>query len=211
MNLGTWRAATANEINTGQLPTGASLRQVITAGGSRSQRVLKTASKPEVVTVVSGDPSITYNADGSKNYIFSGGSGSGYAKSTCSTSGIPDCGSGSARFVIQPNGANSVLITAYKGSSGYAGSQYWSGYCAGATIDYRVSTAPSGGGGGGTIKVKSYTPEATAEQKYGYYVHVPASAEEQTKVFLVQQGSTAAQNFAFDIDEDNAIEWEMNT
>ena len=160
----------------------------------------------EVVTVVSGDPSITYNADGSKNYIFSGGSGSGYVKSTCSTSGIPDCGSGSARFVITPNGANSILVVAYQGASGQATTQYWSGYASSATIDYRVSTAPSGSGGG-TIKIKPSVPEKTTTQKFGYYVHVPASAEEQTKVFLVQQGSTAAQNFAFDFeDEYDAIE-----
>lgn len=175
---------------------------MITAGGDREQQVLTQASAAEVVTVVKGDPSITYNADGSKNYIFSGGGSDGYVKSTCSTSGIPDCGSGSARFVITPNGANSILVTAYQGKSGQATSQYWSGYAASATIDYRVSTAPSGNGGGGTLKVKSYTPETTATQKYGYYVHVPGSGEEESKVFLVQQASTAVQNFAFEGMED---------
>ena len=185
------------------------MRQVITAGGDRSQRILKTPSKAEVVTITRGDPSISYNADGSTNYIFSGGNGSGYTKSTCSTSGIPDCGSGSARFVIQPNGANSVLVTAYKSSSGYAGSQYWSGYCGSATIDYRVSTAPSGGGGGGTVKVKPYTPETTTEQKYGYYVHVPASADAETKFFLTQSGA-ATQNLAFDAESiDDSENWEV--
>lgn len=175
---------------------------MITAGGDREQKVLTQASAAEVVTVVKGDPSITYNADGSKNYIFSGGGSDGYVKSTCATSGIPDCGSGSARFVITPNGANSILVTAYQGESGQATSQYWSGYASSATIDYRVSTAPSGSGGGGTLKVKSYTPEKTATQKYGYYVHVPGSGEEESKVFLVQQASAAVQNFAFDGMED---------
>lgn len=77
VNLGAWRASTSGEINTGQLPAGASIRQVITAGGDRTQTILTQASSAETVTIVSGDPSISYNADGSKNYIFSAGSSGG--------------------------------------------------------------------------------------------------------------------------------------
>lgn len=149
------------------------------------------------MTVTDGTYNVTFGSDGSTIYKFSGGSSSGYAKSTCSTSGIPDCGSGSARFVIRPNGANSILVTAYNSSSGYASSQYWSGYASSATISYQVSTPPSGGGGGGTIKVLPYTPETTTEQKYGYFTHIPASAESVTKTFLAQIDA-AVQNLAFD-------------
>lgn len=194
VNLGTWREATDNEINTGHVPDGATLRQVITVGGDKEQTLLTKSSQAEAVTVVQGDPKITYNADGSKNYIFP--VASGYKKSTCATSGIPDCGSGSARFVIKPNGTNSVLIYAYDGNSGQATHLYWSGYLGEATIDYRVSTGPNGKGP--QIKVKSYTPEETTTQKYGYFTHIPASAEEDTKVFLTQKETTAVQNFAFE-------------
>lgn len=203
VNLGAWRAATQNEINTGQLPAGASLRQVITAGGDREQRILTAASKAEKVTF-SGTPDVIENADGSTSYVFST-QASGYGKSSCSTSGIPDCGSGSGRFVITPNGANSILVVAYKGDSGQATNKYWSGYVGSATIDYRVSTPPTVSGGGSVV-VTPYTPEKTTKQKYGYYVHIPASAESESKVFLVQEAGSEAQNFAFDGMED----WEEN-
>lgn len=206
VNLGAWRASTSGEINTGQLPAGASIRQVITAGGGYTQRVLKTASKAQVVTVTEGTYNITYGDDGSTIYKFPGGT-SGYAKSTCSTSGFPDCGSGSARFVITPNGANSIMVTAYNGTSGTATNMYWSGYVGSATISYVVSTPPTGGGGG-TIRVKPYTPETTTTQRYGYYTHIPATAEEETKTFLCQL-ETANQNLAFDLDVVTDENWEV--
>lgn len=203
VNLGAWRAATSNEINTGQLPAGASLRQVITAGGDREQRILTAASKAGKVAY-SGTPDVIENADGSTSYVFST-QASGYGKSSCSTSGIPDCGSGSGRFVITPNGANSIFVTAYNGSSGQAANKYWSGYAGSATIDYRVSTPPTVSGGGSVV-VTPYTPEKTTKQKYGYYVHIPASAESESKVFLVQEAGSEAQNFAFEGMDD----WEEN-
>lgn len=181
---------------------------MITAGGDRTQTVLTAASKAEVVTVTEGTCEIVVDDDGSTSYIFDPATVAGYVKSTCATSGIPDCGSGSARFVIKPSGANSILVTAYKSASGQANTQYWSGYAASATIDYRVSTAPTASGGGGTVKVKPYTPEKTTTQKFGYYTHIPASAESQERTFLVQQ-STAVQNFAFDGMEDLDIDFEQ--
>lgn len=203
MDMGQWRPATDSEINTGQLPAGASLRQVITVGGDREQRILTAPSKAGKVTF-SGTPDVIENADGSTSYVFST-QATGYTKSSCSTSGIPDCGSGSARFVITPNGANSIRVEAYNGSSGQATNRYWSGYVGSATIDYRVSTPPTVSGGGSVV-VMPYTPEKTTRQKYGYYVHIPGSAESESKVFLVQEAGSEAQNFAFDGMEN----WEEN-
>lgn len=177
---------------------------MITAGGDRTQTVLTAASKAGKVTY-SGTPDVIENADGSTSYVFST-QASGYGKSSCSTSGIPDCGSGSGRFVITPNGANSILVVAYKGNSGQATNKYWSGYVGSATIDYRVSTPPTVSGGGSVV-VTPYTPEKTTKQKFGYYTHIPASAESQERTFLVQQ-STAVQNFAFDGMDDLDIDFE---
>lgn len=244
VNTGLWRKSTDDEVNTWNLPAGAEMHPVITSNGKRTQKILKNpssflqakirlwddaldsgsrtpfyvvtrASKPQ--KVISVNMETTDNADGSTTYSLSVGAGSGYAKSTCATSGIPDCGSGSARFVITPNGANSVKVEAYKDTSGYAGTYYWGGYTGGVTIDYRVSTPPSGGDVTGSVTVTPYTKEVTAkevlqeasytaetavDQLYDYYTHATGSAEKETKTVLAQSASVATQNFAFDGMED---------
>ena len=168
------------------------------------------AYRKETVTA-EGDYTVS-DVDGGKKYAFSVEASSGYEKSTCTTSGIPDCGSGSAKFVITPNGANSILVVAYKSDGGVASTQYWSGYASNATISYVVSTPPSGGGGGSVTIVPSVAPtysgktlvpavlqrETTSEKRYAPWRYVPSSKTEDTKTVLAQSGSTATQNFAFD-------------
>lgn len=206
VNLGTWRAATDSEYNTGHLPAGATLRQVITAGGDRTQTILTQASSAETVTIVSGDPSISYNADGSKNYIFSAGSSGGMtvlsrtgnvvhenqtyygaytvnykvSSYTTSLSGIVCTRDANGKY--SPVG-DPTYRTWYAGYSKSTLSVSGVDTGSGSAILTFTPKAPSGGGG--TIKVKSYTPEKTTTQKYGYYTHVPASGVEQTKTFLV--------------------------
>lgn len=210
MNLGAWRPATDGEYNTGHLPAGASLRQVITAGGDRTQTILTAASSAETVTVVSGNPSISYNADGSKNYIFSGGSGGGmtvlsrtgnvvhenqtyygaytvnYAVSSFTYSNKlagTVCTYSNGAWKPVPGGGSNVW---YSGVSYSKSTLSVSGVDTGSGSAILTFTPKAPSGGGGTIKVKSYTPEKTTTQKYGYYTHIPASGEEQTKTFLVQ-------------------------
>lgn len=215
------------------------MHPVITSDGKRTQKILKKPSSFSqakirlwdnaqdsgsrtpfyVVTraskaqkVDSENMEITNNADGSTTYSLSVGAGSGYAKSSCATSGIPDCGSGSARFEITPYGANSIRVKAYKGTSGYAGTYYWGGYTGSVTIDYRVSSPPSGGDVTGSVTVTpytkevtekevlqeaTYTAETTTDQKYDYYTHATGSAETETKTVLAQSAAAATQNFAF--------------
>ena len=60
--------------------------------------------------------------------------------------------------------------------------------------------------GGGTVKITPYKKEETTDQAFGYYIHIPASAESESKVFLVQEAGSEAQNFAFDGMDD----WEEN-
>lgn len=173
--------------------------------------VVTRASKPQKVD--SENMEVTENANGSTTYTLSVSAGSGYHKSTCSTSGIPDCGAGSGRFVITPNGANSIKVAAYKDASGYAGTYYWGGYTGSVTIDYQVSTPPSGDDVTGSVTVTPYTKEVTAkevlqeasytaetavDQKYDYYTHAIGSGESETKTVLVQSTVTPVQNFAFD-------------
>lgn len=221
MNLGTWRAATSTEINTGQLPAGASLRQVITAGGDRKQKVLKKASSPEIVTTT-GNPGKTQSTDGSTIYTFgAGGPGTMHVKSTV----------GGA--VVESQDYSSAYTVTYK-VSGYDGSlsgivckrdangkyspvgdpTYRTWYFGYRKSTLSVTGVDTGAGsatltftpkapnqGGGTVKVTPYTKEETTDQTFGYYTHIPASAEAASKAFLVQQGSAAAQNFAFDMDD----------
>lgn len=240
VNTGLWRKSTDDEVNTWNLPDGAEMHPVITSDGGRTQKILKKASafsqakirlwddaldsgnrtpfyvvtrasKPQKVDSENMD--VTENANGSTTYSLSISAGSGYHKSTCSTSGIPDCGAGSGRFVITPNGANSIKVAAYKGASGYAGTYYWGGYTGGVTIDYQVSTPPSGGDVTGSVTVTPYTKEVTAkevlqeatytaetavDQKYDYYTHATGSAEKETKAVLAQSATVATQNFAFE-------------
>lgn len=227
VNLGTWRAATSGEINTGQLPAGASLRQVITAGGDRTQEVLTAESVAEVVTTT-GSPTVTTNNDGSKTYTFGAGSPAMQV--------LPRTGN-----VIHENEEyNSAFTVNYKVSSfTYAakkagtvciysngawtpveggGSNVWYSGVNYSKSTLTVTGVDTGDGsaaltftpkapsqGGGTVRVMPSVPERTTTQKYGYYLHIPASAEEVSKVFLVQQDSAATQNFAFDIDEDVAV------
>lgn len=194
---------------------------MITAGGDREQKILTQASSAEVVTVVKGDPSITYNADGSKNYIFSGG-GAMHVKSTAGGTTVEDQDYSSAYTVDYKvsgyDGSLSGVVCTRDANGNYSPAgdpTYRTWYYGYRKSTLSVSGADTGSGsasivftpkassqGGGTLKVKPYTPEKTATQKYGYYVHVPGSGEEESKVFLVQQASAAVQNFAFEGMED---------
>lgn len=226
MNLGAWRAATDSEINTGQLPTGASLRQVITVGGDRKQKVLKKASSPGTVTTT-GNPDKTENDDGSTTYTFgAGGPGTMHVKSTVGSS------------VVESQDYSSPYTVTYK-VSGYDGSlsgivckrdangkyspvgdpTYRTWYYGYRKSTLSVTGVDTGAGsaeltftpkapsqGGGTVKITPYKKEETTDQAFGYYIHIPASAESESKVFLVQEAGSEAQNFAFEGMDD----WEEN-
>ena len=233
-----FRKATAEEI-TDEETEGYILALRADSEGSKVFKVLNTSAyisqKAYLADAEDGDTDIIYvkkglysaervtpsgaytesDVTGGKKYTFSVESSTGYAKSTCTTSGIPDCGSGSAKFVITPNGANSIKVVAYNSDGGVASTQYWSGYASSATISYVVSTPPSGGGGGSVTVLKSTAPtysgkklvpavlqkETTTEKRYAHWRYIPSECSKKEKTFLVQQGSTATQNFAFgDID-----------
>ena len=217
VNLGTWRAATDSEYNTGHLPAGATLRQVITAGGDRTQTILTAASKREQVTVTKGTHTVSYGSDGSTIYTFPGGSYSASYLQTIDksryetsfdTQGATSVirrlvSSGTAVYrPANPTKQTSISWTApaaiKKGTSvtinlsnaGYKNlydCTSWDTYYTAPSYDYVGYYASSGSASdGGTIKVVPSTPEKTTTQKYGYYTHIPASGEEQTKTFLVQ-------------------------
>lgn len=95
----------------------------------------------------------------------------------------------------------------------------WENYYTAPSYDYIGYFASSGasGGSGGSVTVKPYAPEivkaqrlqqgkltpaTTRDIKYDYYTYIPSDTEEATKTVLASAGSTAAQNFAFDIDID---------
>ena len=224
MNLGAWRAATSGEINTGQLPAGASLRQVVTAGGDRKQKVLKKASAPETVTTT-GNPVIQGNDDGSKTYTFLGG-GTGSMRVLSRTGNVVhenqdytsaynvDYKVSSFSYGVKKAGTVCIYSNGAWTPVAGGGSNVWysnvsyskstltvTGVDTGAGSAQLKFTPNDSSGGGGTVKVTPYTKEETTDQAFGYYTHIPASAEAASKAFLVQQGSAAAQNFAFDMDD----------
>lgn len=95
----------------------------------------------------------------------------------------------------------------------------WANYYSAPDYDYVGYFASSGSsGGGGSVTVKPYTPEIVRAQKlqqgkltpaqtqpvrYDYYTYVPSNADTETKTVLARSGSTAMQNFAFDMEEDS--------
>lgn len=221
MNLGAWRAATSNEINTGQLPAGASLRQVITAGGDRKQKVLKKASSPGTVTTT-GSPDKTENTDGSTTYTFLGG-GTGSMRVLSRTGNVVhenqdytsaynvDYKVSSFSYGVRKAGTVCIYSNGAWTPVEGGGSNVWysnvnyskstltvTGVDTGAGSAQLKFTPNDSSGGGGTVKVTPYTKEETTDQAFGYYIHVPASAESESKVFLVQEAGNEAQNFAFD-------------
>ena len=228
MNLGAWRAATQNEINTGQLPAGASLRQVITAGGDRKQKVLKKASSPGTVTTT-GNPGKTENADGSTTYTFGAGSpamqvlsrtgNTVWENKEYSTAFTVDYTVSSFSYGRKVAGTVCILKNGVWTPVEGGGSNVWYSGISYAKSTLNVTGNDTGAGsavlkftpkvpsqGGGTVKITPYTKEETTDQAFGYYVHIPASAESERKVFLVQEAGSEAQNFAFDGMED----WEEN-
>lgn len=205
MNLGTWRAATDSEYNTGHLPAGATLRQVITAGGDREQRILTSPSKAGRVTYT-GNPTIYENADGSTSYTFpAGGPGTMHVKSTAGSTVIEDKDYSTEYTITYKvsgyDGALSGVVCSRNGAGVYkpvGDPTYRTWYYGYRKSTLSVTGVDIGSGsatitftpkapnqGGGTVVVKPYTPEKTKAQKYGYYTHIPASGEEQTKTFLV--------------------------
>ena len=221
MNLGTWRAATANEISTGHLPDGATLRQVITVGGDKEQKVVKTGSVAEVVTTT-GNPTVTTSDDGSKTYTFGAGSPAmqvlsqtgntvwenkeystaftvDYKVSSYSTSlsGIVCTRDANGNYSPAGDPTYRTWFSGYKKSTlKVTGNDTGDGS---AVLKF-TPKAPSQGGG--TVKITPSVPEETTTQKYGWFTHIPASVEEDTKVFLTQKETTAVQNFAFEGMED---------
>lgn len=94
----------------------------------------------------------------------------------------------------------------------------WANYYSAPDYDYVGYFASSGSSGGGSVTVKPYTPEIVRAQKlqqgkltpaqtqpvrYDYYTYVPSNADTETKTVLARSGSTAMQNFAFDMEEDS--------
>lgn len=86
-----------------------------------------------------------------------------------------DTGSGSAKLVFTPRGGGGGSVT---------------------VIPYKPETVARK-----VLQPATLTPEESRDRKWGYYTRVPGSAVEQTKTFLVQGGTTALQNFAFDMEE----------
>lgn len=226
VNLGTWRPATDGEINTGQLPTGASLRQVITVGGDREQRILTAPSKAGSVTHT-GNPTIYENADGSTSYTFpAGGPGTMHVKSTAGSTVFEDKDYSTEYTVTYKvsgyDGSLSGIVCKRDSNGRYSpvgDPTYRTWYYGYRKSTLSVTGVDTGSGsakitftpkapnqGGGTVVVTPYTPEKTKSQKYGYFVYIPASAEEESRVFLVQEAAQQAQNFAFDGMDD----WEEN-
>lgn len=101
----------------------------------------------------------------------------GYKKSTLTVSGI-DTGSGSAKLVFTPKGetwnSGKVSIVPYTPE----------------TVARKV------------LQPASLTPEKVSTQKWSYFTRLDSTAEEESKTVLAQSGSTAMQNFAFDMEED---------
>ena len=182
------------------------MRQVITAGGDREQQVLTAKSTAEVIKIT-GNPTITKNADGSTTYTFPAASvGTMNVKSVAggttvenkdystaftvdykvssysmSMSGIVCTRNANGKYSPVGDPTYRTWYAGYKKSTlSVSGVDTGSGS---ATLTF-TPKAPSQGGG--TVRITPSTPEKTKTQKYGYYTHVPASGEEQTKTFLVQ-------------------------
>lgn len=204
-----WRASTSSELN-GQLPTGASLYRVITEGGDTTQYI-RTAASTASKCVTSG--TYTTSKDGD-TLIFDFPAGGGM--NVYSTDGNGNVKEN--KYWEDAYTVNYKVSKAYKASQAfyilesgqyvkYGGTLY--NYYEKSTLI--VSGNDTGDGsatlkftpkssGGGTVKYTPSVAETVKAQKVGYYTRIPASAEEETKTFLTQ-GSTATQNFAFEIDE----------
>lgn len=197
---------------------------MITAGGDRTQKVLKKASTPETVTTT-GNPVIQGNDDGSKTYTFLGG-GTGSMRVLSRTGNVVHENrdyESAYEVTYTVSSADTVKYQMYtKGSSGtyypWAGGTLYVNYKKSTLAVTGVDTGSGSaqlkftpnapGGDGGSVTVVPSTPEETTDQKFGYFTHIPASAESQERTFLVQQ-STAVQNFAFDGMDDLDIDFEQ--
>lgn len=203
-----WRASTSSELN-GQLPTGASLYRVITEGGDTTQYI-RTAASTASKCVTSG--TYTTSKDGD-TLIFDFPAGGGM--NVLSTVG--------GNTVENAHWEDPYTVD-YKVSKAYKASQTFYILESGQYVKYGgtlynyyekstlvVSGKDTGNGsatlkftpkssGGGTVKYTPSVAETVTAQKVGYYTRIPASAEEETKTFLTQ-GSTATQNFAFEVDD----------
>lgn len=230
MEAGEFRRATDTEIESGQLPAGASLLRVITVGGDRSQKLLKTASKPEDVTVTAGTVNVTFGDDGSTTYTFGSGSSggmnvvsrtgnvvhenktywSGYtvdykvSSVTGSKTGVVCYRNASGTYL--PVGGDTTSRTYYYGYQKSTLTVTGADTGSGSAILVFTPNAPSGGGG--SIKYMPSVREVAEDQKFGYYTYTPGSGEPETRTFLVQ-GAAAVQNFAFDGMDDLEYELEV--
>lgn len=147
--------------------------------------------------------------DGGKKYTFGGESGGGYSKSTITLTGHTG--------VNRATGSVTIRFYTANGSNIYADAgRYGTVAASDMTLVYKVSTPPSGGAGG-SVTVLSSTPptyqgktlvpavlqrETTTEKRYAHWRYIPSECSEKEKTFLVQHGSTAVQNFAFEGMED---------
>lgn len=208
-----WRASTSSELN-GQLPTGASLYRVITAGGDTTQYI-RTAASTASKCVTSG--TYTASKDGDTLIFDFGATGKMHVKSSTEDAYWTSAYTVNYKVSSFSYGATYTGVYYYKNSyggytalNGGASQKYYTG------VSYTKSTlsvsgTDTGSGsativftpistGGGTVKYTPSVAETVTEQKVGYYTRIPASAEEETKTVLAQ-GSTATQSFAFEIEE----------
>ena len=227
VNPGLWRKSTDDEVNTWNLPDGAEMHPVITSDGNRKQKILKKPSEPETIAIT-GNPTVTKNADGSTTYTFTGGSYTASRLTTIDKSQYEDNGNSqgasqvirrltafgtSVRKPANPTKATRIygrnvgsqVIT--PGSYGYFSPSSdniydcttWAYYYEAPQYDYVGYFASTGSSGsGGTVKVTPSKPEETIDQLYDYYTHATGSAESETKTVLAQATVTPVQNFAFD-------------
>lgn len=197
---------------------------MITAGGDTTQYVRTAASVAEKV-VASGSYTYSIDDEGVKTFTFSGTSGKSMNVYTVADGSVVENKDWSSAYQVNYKVSSFSYSATYTGVYYYKNS--YGGYTAlngGVSQTYytgvsyskstlSVSGTDTGSGSatllftpneisapGGYVKVTPYTPETVAEQKVGYYTRIPASAEEETKTFLVQ-GSTATQSFAFEIEE----------
>lgn len=209
-----WRESSATELN-GQLPSGASLYRVITEGGGEIQYV-RTAASVASKCVTSG--TYTTSKDGDTLVYTFTASGKMNVKSTNAGGSTVENKDYTTAYTVNYKVSTATQVSGQADFYVKTGSTYqkysgtlWTGY---QKSTLTVSGTDTGSGnatltftpgatGGGTAKYTPSVAETVSTQKWGYYTRIPASATEETKTFLVQGSTTATQNFAFDIEDED--------
>lgn len=195
--------------------------------GDWSLTQLITASEKEKI-VVSGDYTLTNDATtGKKTYTFSGGGdGSMNVYSVDGDGNVKENQDWSKEYQINYKVSSLSWGTVYRNYVFYYKNSYgtYTAVNGGNAQDYYVNpsytkstlrvsgndtgdgsatilfTPKAASGGGGTLTITPSVPETTAPKYFNYYTYTPSAATEETKTFLTQ-GSTATQNFAFEVDD----------